>query len=289
MTTISVHLNKRVNYKRLKLEIGIGATQELSLRVSVATLVRVLFENPSDGELMLALERRVTLHETESGSVVEVKSQPFGGAIRILDLMKLRDLIGDFHFDSESSRSEQDFRIFIRPPDWEKVREFCIQHFNGDNDAILETDPERELVEEFADALKINLKPDQYNYKPIAIVVEDAPAPTENIHTKGILTARMYRIFEAHISDSSLALTMMANSESNSDQDLSKLALENAQSGGKGRVNAVLALPLKRINAVYLAMSPKERSAPILFEENRLDETIAAVLEGVSTPKYRRL
>ena len=37
---------------------GIGATNELSLRVSVAMLVRVLFKNPRDGEWMLALERK---------------------------------------------------------------------------------------------------------------------------------------------------------------------------------------------------------------------------------------
>ena len=42
-------------------EIGIGATAELSLRVSVATLVRVLIQNPNDDELMLALERKATL------------------------------------------------------------------------------------------------------------------------------------------------------------------------------------------------------------------------------------
>ncbi|HEU0296785.1 MAG TPA: hypothetical protein VFR47_28870, partial [Anaerolineales bacterium] len=126
-------------------EIGVGATKDLSLRVSVATLVRVLFEHPRAGESMLALERKATLRETENGRIVEVKSQPFGGAVRILDLMKLRDLIGDFHFDSERSRSEQDFRIFIRPSDWSVVREFCIQHFSRIDDPILETDPTREL------------------------------------------------------------------------------------------------------------------------------------------------
>jgi hypothetical protein len=42
-------------------EIGVGATQDLSLRVSAATLVRVLFENPGDGNLMLALERKATI------------------------------------------------------------------------------------------------------------------------------------------------------------------------------------------------------------------------------------
>ena len=40
----------------MKDDPGIGATNDLNLRVSVATLVRVLFENPRDGQLMLALE-----------------------------------------------------------------------------------------------------------------------------------------------------------------------------------------------------------------------------------------
>ena len=66
----------------MKHEPGIGATPDLSLRVSVATLVRVIFENPANGEWMLALERKATLQNTE----VEVKSHPFGGAIRILDV-----------------------------------------------------------------------------------------------------------------------------------------------------------------------------------------------------------
>jgi len=268
---------------------GIGATNDLSLRVSVATLVRVLFENPSNGERMLALERKATLHESESGRVVEVKSQPFGGALRIRDLKMMRDFIGDFNFDSERSRSEQDFRIFIRPSDWSVVREFCIQHLSRVDDPILETDPGRELAEEFADALKINLKPDQYIHKPIATVVEDDPAPTENIHAKGILTVRVYRIFEAYVSDSSLSHTMRMNSESLSHQDLCELALKDSQNNGKGKANAILALPLKRISDVYLAMSPEERNAPILFERNRLEETVPAVLEGFIVPKYQRL
>ena len=268
-------------------EIGVGATEDLSLRVSVATLVRVLFEHPGDGELMLALERRATLHETEKGRVVEVKSQPFGGAIRILDLNAICDLIGEFHFDSEQSRSEQDFRIFIRPSDWSTVREFCIKHFNRVDDPILETDPGRELAEEFADVLKINLKPHQYFHKPAATVVEDDPAPTENVHAQEYPTARVYRIFEAHLSDTSLANTIMTDSARLSHQDLCELALEDSQNGGMGRANAILALPMKLISDVYLAMSPEERNAPISFEENRLDETVPVVLDGITVPKYR--
>jgi len=270
-------------------EIGVGATEELSLRVSVATLVRVIFENTTNGEWMLALERKATLHEAESGRVVEVKSQPFGGAIRILDLNAMHDLIGDFHFDSEESRSEQDFRIFIRPSDWAVVREFCIQHLNYADDPILESDPGRELVEEFADALKINLKPEQYISKPVATVVENDPAPTENIHAKGVPTVRVYRIFDAHITDTSLMDTMLKNSESISHEDLCELALQDAQNVGKGRANAILALPLKQITDRYLTMPPIERNAPILFEENRLDETVPAILESIAMPKYQRL
>ncbi len=228
----------------------VGASKELSLRVSVATLVRVVFTYPENGNLMLALERKATLLSSENGTFIVVKSQPFGGAIRIHDLRTLQDLIGDFHFDSERSRSEQDFRIFIRPEDWSVVREFCVQHLNRIDDPIIETDPGRELAEEFADSLKINLMPDQYTLKRIATVVEDNPAPTENIHARGSLTSRVYRIFEAQIADSSLAYTMMRNNESISDQDLCELALKDSRNGGKGRANAILALPMRLIRDV---------------------------------------
>ena len=285
MRKVNLLMRQAVNHN----EIGVGATADLSLRVSIATLVRVLFEHPKDGDLMLALERRATLHETESGRAVEVKSQPFGGAIRIRDLTALHDLVGNFHFDSEDSLSEQDFRIFIRPSNWSAVREFCIQHLSYVDDSILETDPTRELVEEFDDALKLNLKPEQYVSKPVATVVEDEATPTENIRATGVPTVRVYRVFEAFITDASLAHTMIKNSESFSYQDLHKLAFEDTQNGGMGRANAILALSLKRITDAYLAMPPQERNAPILFEENRLDETVPIVLEDITVPKYQRL
>jgi hypothetical protein len=273
----------------MKFSPGIGATSNLSLRVSVATLVRVVFKHPTNSEWMLALERKATLHDAKTGRRVEIKSRPFGGAIRIQNLNLLHDLIGDFHFDSERSHSEQDFRIFISPSDWELVQEFCIQHFSCVDDPILETDPGRELAEEFADVVEINLKPEQYLQRPIATIVEDDPAPTENIHARGMLTARIYRIFEARIVDFSLTQILMANSESLSHQGLCQLALEDAHNGGKGRANAILALPLKRITNHYLSISPEKRNLPVIFENNRLDETVSLVLEGISVPKYQRI
>jgi len=268
----------------MKFRAAIGATPDLILRVSVATLVRVIFRHPKNSEWMLALERKATLHKDK----VEVKSQPFGGAIRILDLEAIHELIGDFHFDSERSRAEQDFRIFIRPSSWSVLREFCIQHLNYYDDSILETNPERELVEEFADALKINLQLEQFISKPVATVVEDEAMPTENIHVKGILTVRVYRIFETLITDSALAQLMIKNSEDHPSHVLSKLALMDFQNGGKGRSNAVLAVPLKRIVDVYAATPLEERDFPIMFQGNCLDETVSAILEGITTSKYHR-
>jgi hypothetical protein len=264
---------------------GIGATDELSLRVSVATLARVIFKHPSNGEWMLSLERKATLR----GEKVEVKSQPFGGAIRILDVDAIYDLIGDFHFDSERSYEEQDFRIFIRPSSWPLLRKFCIQHLNNNDDPILETDPSRELSEEFFDALKINLHPEQYVSKSVTTVLEDQAVATENFYARGVPTVRVYRIHEATISDASLAHVMITNSEGNSDQILCELALKDYQKGGKGRHNAILALPLKQIVEFYSVLSLQERNAPISFENNRLDETVSAVFENIIVPKYQRL
>jgi hypothetical protein len=58
-------------------EIGVGATEELSLRVSVAALVSVLFDDPEDGRTMLALERTATLRETEGRPEVMVRAKPW--------------------------------------------------------------------------------------------------------------------------------------------------------------------------------------------------------------------
>ena len=270
-------------------EIGVGTTAELSLRVSVATLVRVLFKNPENDELMLALERKAILHETENDRVIKIKSQPFGGAIRILDLDPLRDLIGDFHFDSEHSRAEQDFRLLIRPSAWSVLREFCLHHISREADPILETDPARELVEEFGDALKIDLQREQYVCKPVATLVENEATPTENIRASGCPTVRIYRIFEASITDPSLVQPIMKSSESLSDQGLQEQAWQEFQNGGEGRANAVLALPLQRLTDYYLGIPPKERNTPVVFEQHQLDETVAAILEGVSVPKYQKM
>jgi hypothetical protein len=103
-------------------KIGVGATEELSLRVSVASLVSVLFDGPEDRRTMLALERTATLREIEGRPEVTVRAKPFGGGVLLTNPQALKGLIGHFHYDSKRSRRERDFRIQIQPASWEKVK-----------------------------------------------------------------------------------------------------------------------------------------------------------------------
>jgi len=266
--------------------VGIGPTGALSLRVSVASLVRVLFTNPRDGTAMLALERKATLIETAQGPAVEVNAQPVGGAISVIDVKALQDLIGAFHFDSERSRLEGDFRLFIRPSSWPKLRGMCMEHLSREHDPVLDSDPGRELAEEFFDALQIELLSGQYVSQASGMLVEEQPSPTENPRARGYPTARIYRVFEARITDPALAQALIDNSDEVSDQALREQALRHARSGGKGRGNAVLALPLGALSAFYGDLLPHERNHSVIFKSRQLDETVAAVLERIWVPKY---
>jgi hypothetical protein len=273
----------------LQTATGVGATAALSLRVSVATLVRVILRHPETGELILALERKATLVEERGNSTVEVIAQPFGGAIRIRDLSVLRDRIGKFHFDSEESRLARDFRIFIPPTSWNAVQAFWLGHLLQDADAIIETDPRRELAEEFSEAMGISLRSDQYDLTPQGLVIEDNPTPTANFHNRNRPTVRIYRVFDARITDSSLSRTMVTISKEVSDQDLYRSVVEKAMSGEKGRQNSVLAVPLDALCKIYWALPEAARDERIFFHHHKLDETVAAVLSGMPVPRYRRL
>ena len=78
-------------------EILVGATEELSLRVSVAALVSVLFDDPEDGRTMLALECTAALREIEGRPEVTVRAKPFGGGVRLTNPQALKGMIGHFH------------------------------------------------------------------------------------------------------------------------------------------------------------------------------------------------
>lgn len=269
-------------------DIGVGPTDELSLRVSVASLARVTFEKPGDGKAMLALERKVTFLPSEGYAIL--KTQPFGGALRIHNLLPLKEIIGDFHFDSHRSRTERDFRIYIRPAAWSRLRDFCLEQFGSPERGVLESIPDRELAEEFKDALGIDLSPDQYRGRALWTILENEPAPTGNIHAPDKPTVRIYLVFEVRITDTALVDAMISNSRRYSNRDLQSLANADAREGGKnGRANAFLIVPMEALISFYHAMSPERRNTPATFDGFLLEPNVTAILDRVLASKYQRV
>ncbi len=268
-------------------QVGIGPTGDLSLRVSVAVLIRLLFQNPMNGVWMLALERKATLYEKDGDQHVAVSTQPFGGAVRILDSEGLHGLIGDYHFDSKRSRSERDFRLFIHPRSWPILREYCLAHNHDQNERRFSTDPGHELREELWDTLRVKVCEDQYTSRAVGVVVADQPMPTVNHRALGYPTARIYFINEVILKNDVLVQKILTGGVHQADQELGERAMQEAQAGGIGRANAALALPLKPVVEHYGSLSPQERQKPICYENNRLAEKVGVVLEGLDEPKYQ--
>jgi hypothetical protein len=271
-------------------EIGVGVTEKLSLRVSVAALVSVLFDSPEDGRTMLALERTATLRPSagiDDRPEVTVRAKPLGGAVRLTDPLALKSLIGPFHYDSQRSRRESDFRIQIQPASWDKVKDICFEHLKETEHGILDPSPERELVEEFEDSLRVSITPDQYQLKPRGIIVEDLPRETDSVRAPSRPTVRIYYVFEAWMKAPELIRMMLANSRRYSDQELRDLAWQDARGGGRGRANAILVLGLGDLKEVYRSIPAEGRGGPMRIGRHELDGNVLAILEEVDNPKYQ--
>jgi len=274
--------------RSLRSEKAFGTTKELILRVSVAILNRVVFQQPLNETLMLALERKATvLRDLENN--IRVCAQPVGGGVRIFNPLQLREIVGEIQFDGEESKQEQDFRILISASKWDEVKKYCLRHLENPDDAELESDPQRELVEEFEETLNVNLKPEQYTCQPSGFVIENKPVSTDNVNMQGQLTVRLYRIFEMYILDDLLYKTMLSVSQRDSDQDLRRLALKDLQNGGNGRANSILTLPLNLVIDSYLALPPESRYQKISIENHELDESVMAILKDVPVLQYQRI
>jgi len=262
---------------------GVDATA--TLRVSVATYNQVTFSHPENGTDLLALERKATV--LEDGSV-NVRAQPFGGGVRILDPYPLKQILGEIKFDSERSEQEGDFRILIPPSKWEAVKRYCLHHLEDPDDSELETTPDRELIEEFEETIQVDLKPDQYTVEPLGFVVEDHPVQTENWYARGYPTVRIYRIYKVQIVDVVLCEFMLNTSQQVTDQELEILALKDLQNGGRGKANSILVLPLDEVIGAFSALPPETRYRKLKVESHDLDESVLAVLGDLEVPQYQR-
>ena len=259
-------------------EIGVGASADTSLRVSVATLVRLLFEHPEEGKTILALERTASLRSIEGRPEVIVSAKPFGGGVRLTNPALLKSLIGPFRYDSERSRQDQDFRILIHPSSWSTLESICREHWGDPVAGILDPSAERELVEEFEDSLQRNLAPDQYRLRPWEIYVEDHPVETDSVRAAGMATVRVYYIYEARMQAPELVSLMLDNASRYTDKDLQELASEDARRGGKGRANAILTLALDELMDHYLTIPKDGRGAPTSLRGHRLNGNVRVIL-----------
>lgn len=256
------------------------------LRASVATYNQVMFPHPENGAAMLALERKATVWQDGS---VNIRAQPFGGGVRILDPSSLKELLGEIEYDSERSKQEKDFRILIPPSKWDEVKQYCLCHLENPDDPELESTPDRELVEEFEETTHIDLNPKQYTVRPMGFVIEDNPVRTDNWHVHGYLTLRIYSTFEVQITDVELCKTMLTVSQQYSDQEFGVLALEDSRKGGNGRASTILTLPLDVVKKSYLVLPPEKRYGKLVVENHQLDESVVVVLDDIEVPQYQRV
>ena len=264
-----------------------GPTEELSLRVSVAVLVRMLLNDPETNDQLLVVERKATFDAIEEQ--VSVIAQPFGGGLRINNTAALHEITNGFRYDSESSRIHQDFRVMIQPSRWDAVKAFCLEQFRNQSNEIIEWSPERELAEEFGSALKIDLKPDQYHLRPLWTMIENNPVSSRNIYASGTSTVRLYQVFEATIVDETLQTAIIKNSRSYSDYTLRAAVLQDVRLGGKGWANACLTLPLENLRNFYHSMAAEDRGFPVTFSGAKLESNIPALLDDVAVLKFQRI
>jgi hypothetical protein len=245
------------------------------LRVSAAALCRVIFSDPQTGEQLLALERRATWTDLMD----RVLAQPFGGALRILYPADFRAAVGDFTYDSVRSSEEQDLRILISPAAWETTRKFIVAQMGLKHPDVIETDPCRELEEEFAEAVGITLMPEYYTYRPIGISIQDVPIATTNLRMPGAMTARIYRIFEVMIYDLEVSKALIETNRRGTDENLLALAKEDAAVRGEtGRANGALVLPLAQVRHAYHMLPSPTAFQPMTIQGHQLDATASLVL-----------
>jgi hypothetical protein len=257
------------------------------LLISVTTLNRVMFADPSGGGQMLALERKATLLGDAAQKYVWVRAQPFGRAVRILDLEEVNRLC-EWRFDSPRAQVQHDLRILVPPSCWPILREFSLMHLANLEDQVLEAEPQHGVSEALSRVLQSDLVPEQYRVQPAGFVIQNFPSPSENGNVSDYFTFHIYRIFVTTIVDEKVALKLQASS-SVRDADLQLQALEDAENEGEGSAHAALTLPVERVIEAYMASPPEGRYATIRIDGCTIDPSTAAILPEVHIPQFERI
>jgi hypothetical protein len=144
-------------------------------------------------------------------------------------------------------------------------------------------------VEEFRDALKTDIKPEQYHMKWSKIVVEDDPTRTGSPRSTGSLTTRIYSIHEMQVLDADIIADLIESSTSRSNQDLREEAERDYQKGGLGRANAVLALDYENLVEVFNKLPKAPNHGITRVWGNDLESNVLALIDEVESNKYQDL
>lgn len=258
-------------------EPQVGATEELSLRVSTAVLTKTTFRHPESGESMLVLERKAVAESTSGGFKEKLQAQPLGGASRLVDPAALGRLVDQFNYDSAESKSEGDFRIQIKPGDWPRVRDFCVKHFMDPSTGAIEANPERELAEELGDSLGVEVNPTDYSTRNLGIVLRGGTS-TDRVGVSGQHTVRAFNIYHVEITGPTLIAKILENSSAVSDQSLINHArAKAAASGKKGKATALLALPLSHVVDAFAARDLKGEWPSITVAGHIIADNVPAI------------
>jgi hypothetical protein len=259
-------------------EFGVGKTELLSLRVSAATLALVCFDHPESGQRLVALERTATTH-LSNGIHIEIIAKPIGGGVQMSNPNLVQERLGKFHFDSQRSHHESDFRIYIAPEKKEQVIRFCLEEFMSPKPQALDSRPERELAEELYDSLKVHVNPNQFELSWLKAVVEPDTKPSSSPRAPGVPSIHIYNIFRTRIIDIDLMHALLESSLKYSDEDMRQQAHHDLKQGGWGRANAVLTLPLSQLEMTYQHIPPFNRDQDVMLNGHSLTSSVRHLLD----------
>jgi hypothetical protein len=91
------------------------------------------------------------------------------------------------------------------------------------------------------------------------------------------------------IVDVALFEFMLTAGQKYTDQDLETLALKDLQTGGRGKANSILILPLDKVVGAFSTLPPETRYRKLEVEGHYLDESVLAVLGEVEVSQYKKI
>lgn len=272
-STSSEELKLKATDLRLPSGIGIGKTDDLTLRVSAACLTLMILQRES--EEMALFERVIRLDDK---GVLTTQLQPIGGATGIIDCYGLEAACGTYNFDSIAAAKESDLRIFIRPSQWALMRAFLESELIGVNTGVVESTPLREIREEVGELLGMYIDSSSFSTTRIGCHFQDLPR--ESVRKDGAETVRVFAIDEVRLSNPDLIAQIEVYCTSH--DFTSQLAELNRRSLKKS--SGLCLMPLKDVVTAVSRCPEEDREKPIPLGELLLANNVyATVLHRIST------